>query len=538
MISKFFSKIFQNLKDLYRQSYYYQQSQKSSSSLPSLFGNKLTSQDESFRIIKDATGNKNATGPQKSVIVDDTPDPIDQMRNGYNDSLKKVARLFENGLVAKNKQNYLQAVKYVIKNELQRLKTTPETLRQDSIFRFNELNEEQASQISSQTQEEFIGKLNSLFTQFSQKSPDKNNQFYQQILHQHQNNNWLDLQHQDDKHTYNKNDLTLAYIVGNQDLLKQPSVRRDAQRQNVNIPNLKLADQFLSIDNLEVDNNEGKNTDYQESEQSQRGQNKPLRDGESQKIDVNRIVEDIIHLKSSHLTQDKIQANTKLDTLLDEVSDNQELFSQVMDILYTDQNSEDLPDQRDLLTKINNNGNNDKCGYYSLAAGILQLDKLVKESVFAKLPGFQEEKLKNNIEDDQYLLGEAIFKYSTDNEQELLNEYLTIIKSDNSFENKDIIDEFNNKANIFVPRLQILAKELGIKAHVNDLPRGQNPIKENEVFLTNNGNSESGHYQALNVSQFNSSRLQNNQTPQTSVKNPTAEKAVQDLKVSRGRQSM
>ena len=141
-----------------------------------------------------------------------------------------------------------------------------------------------------------------------------------------------------------------------------------------------------------------------------------------------KILKNTDYIVNIIFSKDKDGKKELLNLLLEDKSglsdkDRQKFVHLILRI--TEQGSESektKPSSSPRLVKplIKNNGTGLKCGYYAIAAGILQLNDADRERIYEKI-SFDTSLLKKDVDKDQYVLGDAIDKYVANNEREILD---------------------------------------------------------------------------------------------------------------------
>jgi len=166
-------------------------------------------------------------------------------------------------------------------------------------------------------------------------------------------------------------------------------------------------------------------------------------------------------------------------------------------------------------TPVSNNGKGLRCGYYALAAGILNLPEKDRTGIFNQI-GFREP-LKGTVSQDQYSLGDHLFKYSVTNSnslfkgasQEFFSSMIQEFKSKKSelkqhsvkelnYTISSIKSDINVNSNIFADRLQLLAQHLSLNLRINDDNFGMQQLEDKPTIYVSNPRGV--HYECRGIS--------------------------------------
>jgi len=170
----------------------------------------------------------------------------------------------------------------------------------------------------------------------------------------------------------------------------------------------------------------------------------------------------------------------------------------------------DIPSER-----IPNTGTGLKCGYYALAAGLLQQSTQNLHTILEKI-GFQGV-FTGDIQQDQYSLGDHLFRYSiqhadivTGAVQSFVNTMITEFNEQHAINIEGIYDindlnttieqiqnDIGENVNIYADRIQILSHHLGVNCYINGKSYGNEPLTQGcriDIY-----NPSLGHYEALQI---------------------------------------
>lgn len=163
---------------------------------------------------------------------------------------------------------------------------------------------------------------------------------------------------------------------------------------------------------------------------------------------------------------------------------------------------------------ISNNGRGLRCGYYAMGAGILQLpeDKRLRILRTIKL---NSQCLKGNIEEDQYTVGDQLFRYSIQHNeiftgpvQTFVNTMVAAFNRQQSIDvagqydidalNQTIIQiqaDIEAEVDIYADRIQILGNHLGINCYINGGIYGGGEL--DNAHQIDIYNPQGGHYESV-----------------------------------------
>ncbi|MCB1073194.1 MAG: ankyrin repeat domain-containing protein [Chlamydiia bacterium] len=162
---------------------------------------------------------------------------------------------------------------------------------------------------------------------------------------------------------------------------------------------------------------------------------------------------------------------------------------------------------------ISNTGTGLRCGYYAMGAGILQLSEDARLRILQTIK-LDSQCLKENIEEDQYTVGDQLFRYSirhneifTGPVQIFVN---TMIAAFNKQQSIDLVGQYDidglNKTisqiqegvgadiNIYADRIQILAQHLGVNCYINGGIYGGGELDAPRIDIYN---PRGGHYECV-----------------------------------------
>jgi len=226
-----------------------------------------------------------------------------------------------------------------------------------------------------------------------------------------------------------------------------------------------------------------------------------------------KILKNTDYIVNIIFSKDKEGKKELLNLLLEDKSglsdkDRQKFVHLILRI--TEQGSESektKPSSSPRLVKplIKNNGTGLKCGYYAIAAGILQLNDADRERIYEKI-SFDTSLLKKDVDKDQYVLGDAIDKYVANNEREILDSkferFIDSMKKGGS--NKDEIDklakeilvELKDRTNICADRMELICSYLEINLKLNGSTYG---LEQLEGYPTIEIFNQGNHYEARDM---------------------------------------
>lgn len=168
---------------------------------------------------------------------------------------------------------------------------------------------------------------------------------------------------------------------------------------------------------------------------------------------------------------------------------------------------------------IPNNGSGLRCGYYAMAAGILQLPQQHQKRIFRRIEVSQQQ-LKGAINQDQYTVGDRLFAYSIQNPgiftgptQMFINTMIAAFTDQRNIPEAgeeghydlerldrtiaEIQQGVGATIDIYADRIQLLANHLAINCRINGQVYGGaelNDAPEIQIY-----NPRGGHYESVRM---------------------------------------